>query len=177
MVCPGGDPAPQQLAVTMQGLRCPAHHASPQSGARGTRPLPWLPGSRRAGAAGSMRPSGRTPPAPAPRGEEPLLEARSGCRQLTGEVGRDEEEGGAEEGEAHAQGPLGLDLGHDARGHRAALHLCVGGGTADSPTPQPEGPGQPYCWVSELVSRDRDRAVGPAGRGRVRAAAYPSRTR
>lgn len=43
---------------------------------------------------------------------------------LTGEVRGDEEEGGAEKGEADTQGPLGLDLRHDARSYRGVLDLC-----------------------------------------------------
>lgn len=47
------------------------------------------------------------------------------CLQtLTGEVRCDEEEGGAEKGEADAQGPFGLDLRHDACSYRGVLDLC-----------------------------------------------------
>ena len=44
---------------------------------------------------------------------------------LTGEVGGDEEEGRAEEGEAHPHRPLGLDLREDPGGDGGVLHLCV----------------------------------------------------
>lgn len=43
---------------------------------------------------------------------------------LTGEVRCDEEEGGAKKGEADAQGPLGLDLRHDACSYCGVLDLC-----------------------------------------------------
>lgn len=49
----------------------------------------------------------------------------TGLQTLTGEVRCDEEEGGAEKGEADAQGPLGLDLRHDACSYRGALDLCT----------------------------------------------------
>lgn len=48
----------------------------------------------------------------------------AGLETLTGKVRRDEEEGSAKKGEADAQGPLGLDLGHDACSYCGALDLC-----------------------------------------------------
>lgn len=47
-----------------------------------------------------------------------------GLQTLTGEVRCDEEEGGAKKGEADAQGPLGLDLRHDACSYCGVLDLC-----------------------------------------------------
>lgn len=48
----------------------------------------------------------------------------TGLQTLTGEVRCDEEEGGAKKGEADAQGPLGLDLRHDACSYCGVLDLC-----------------------------------------------------
>lgn len=45
---------------------------------------------------------------------------------LTGEVGGNEEERGAEEGQADSDSALGLDLGDDACGDRGVFHLCHG---------------------------------------------------
>lgn len=49
---------------------------------------------------------------------------RTGLQTLTGEVRCDEEERGAKKGKADTQGPLGLDLRHDACSYCGVLDLC-----------------------------------------------------
>lgn len=115
-------------------------HRSPASsttGPAGTRPARYsrrepTPPSTPAASAPGREPSkhDRMTPSQGAGSLPSRLSGRSWGEQcpsrpgLTGEVGRDEEEGGAEEGEADAQGPLGLDVRYDACGHCGALHLC-----------------------------------------------------